>query len=243
MKKKNVYEKRIKARDDAAQIFCWCIVIALNQEEGIGPERLGRACNEMKIFEDKFKNMVQSSGRKVASVEMERLLNGVCDTNIILPSLKYPKTRFEEQIRMAENDGGRIAWLVMACSARSTFGFGKDRLARLKKESLDNYRQYIEWKENDGEEYALEQIRRCASAALRETLYISDTKDDEQVAKRHTPEIDPISTLTISSAVSASMAKKNGVKNVPLLVLSRSEAQRQVEKVLRFIYPQDGKKC
>ena len=243
MKKKNVYEKRIKARDDAAQIFCWCIVIALNQEEGIGPERLGRACNEMKIFEDKFNNMVQSSGRKVASVEMERLLNGVCDTNIILPSLKYPKTRFEEQIRMAENDGGRIAWLVMACSARSTFGFGKDRLARLKKESLDNYRQYIEWKENDGEEYALEQIRRCASAALRETLYISDTKDDEQVAKRHTPEIDPISTLTISSAVSASMAKKNGVKNVPLLVLSRSEAQRQVEKVLRFIYPQDGKKC
>ena len=243
MKKKNVYEKRIKARDDAAQIFCWCIVIALNQEEGIGPERLGRACNEMKIFEDKFKNMVQSSGRKVASVEMERLLNGVCDTNIILPSLKYPKTRFEEQIRMAENDGGRIAWLVMACSARSTFGFGKDRLARLKKESLDNYRQYIEWKENDGEEYALEQIRRCASAALRETLYISDTKDDEQVAKRHTPEIDPISTLTISSAVSASMAKKNGVKNVPRLVLSRSEAQRQVEKVLRFIYPQDGKKC
>ena len=84
MKKKNVYEKRIKARNDAAQIFCWCIVIALNQEEGIGSERLGRACDEMKTFEDKFKNMIQSSGRKAASVEMERLLDGVCDTDIIL---------------------------------------------------------------------------------------------------------------------------------------------------------------
>ena len=30
MKKKNVHEKRIQARNDAAQIFCWCIVIALN---------------------------------------------------------------------------------------------------------------------------------------------------------------------------------------------------------------------
>ena len=243
MKKKNVYEKRIKARNDAAQIFCWCIVIALNQEEGIGAERLWKACDEMKIFEDKFKSMILSSGRKAATVEMEKLLDGVCDTDMVLPSLKYPKTRLEEQIRMAENDGGRIAWLVMACSARSTFGFGKDRLARLKKESLDNYRQYVEWKENNGEEYALEQIRRCASAALRETLYISDTKDDVPITKHHVQERDPISAMTISSAVSANLARKNGVQKVPLLVLSQSEAQKQVSEVLNSLYPQEGKKC
>lgn len=242
MKKKNVYEKRIKAQNDAAQIFCWCIVIALNQEEGIGSERLGRACDEMKTFEDKFKNMIRSSGRKAASVEMERLLDGVCDTDIILPSLKYPKTRFEEQIRMAENDGGRIAWLVMACSARSTFGFGKDRLARLKKESLDNYRQYIEWKESAGETYALEQIRRCASAALRETLYISDTRNDEPPTRAYVRENDPISALNVSSTVSANLARKNGVKNIPILVLSQNEAQKQVKNVLDSIYPQAGEK-
>ena len=243
MKTKSIYEKRIKARNDAAQIFCWCVVIALNQEEGIGSERLERACNEMKAFEDKFKNMVQSSGRKTASTEMEKLLDGVCDTSIILPSLRYPKNRFNEQIRMAENEGGQIAWLVMACAARATFGFGKDRLARLKKESLDNYRQYIEWKESAGETYALEQIRRCASTALRETLYISDTRNDEPPTRVSVRENDPISALAVSSAVSANLARKKGVKNVPLLVLSQDEAQKQVMNVLSSLYPQGGKKC
>lgn len=236
MKKKNVYEKRIKARDDAAQIFCWCIVIALNQEEGIGPERLGRACNEMKAFEDKFKNMISASGRKVAAEEMEKLLNDVCDTSIILPSLRYPKTRLEEQIRMSENEGGRIAWLVMACAVRSTFGFGNERLSRLKKESLDNYRQYVEWRESAGEEYALEQIRRCASAALRETLYVSDAINDERPQKVYVRENNPVTNMLISSAVSAKLAKKNGVKNVPLLVLSQSAAQKQVQDIFSSLY-------
>ena len=50
---------------------------------------------------------------------------------------------------MAQNEGAEIAWLVMAATTHLTFGFGKERLARLKQETLDNYRQYIGWVEQN----------------------------------------------------------------------------------------------
>ena len=38
---------------------------------------------------------------------------------------------------MAQDEGAEIAWLVMAATAHLTFGFGKERLARLKKGAID----------------------------------------------------------------------------------------------------------
>lgn len=152
--KKNIETERIRARDDAAQIFCWCIIIALNQNEGIGAMRLERACREMKTFEDSYRMKIRATGRRKATEAMQDSLEGICDFDVILPRLKFPQNRREEQIRMAENEGARIAWLVMAAAVHSTFGFGKDRLARLKKESLENYSQYFGWENEAGKDYA-----------------------------------------------------------------------------------------
>lgn len=42
-------------RDKAAQIFTWCMVVAMHQEEGIGATRLERACNEMHEFQQRYR--------------------------------------------------------------------------------------------------------------------------------------------------------------------------------------------
>lgn len=41
---KNIRQQRADERDKAAQIFTWCMVVAMHQEEGIGATRLERAC-------------------------------------------------------------------------------------------------------------------------------------------------------------------------------------------------------
>lgn len=40
---KNIRQQRDDERDKAAQIFTWCMVVAMHQEEGIGATRLERA--------------------------------------------------------------------------------------------------------------------------------------------------------------------------------------------------------
>ena len=228
MKQENLDAEGIYARDKAAQVFCWCIVIAMHQEEGIGAQRLEKACGEMKIFEESYKNKIIQSGRKTATEAMREMLDGICDFDIVLPSLRYPKNRREERIRAAENTGARIAWLVMASTARKNFLFGKDRLERLKNESLANYRQYIEWKADAGEDYALEQIRRCVSAALREELSVADCSTDQPPTFSTVGGISSSDMAAIVSTISSNIARRNGVSRVPLLVMSESAAEEKL---------------
>lgn len=77
---------------------------------------------------------------------------------------------------MASNQGAEIAWLVMAATCHETFGYGKDRLARLKQNSMNNYKQYLEWEKED-KDLALDRLRRCVQDALKEDLRVTDTDD------------------------------------------------------------------
>lgn len=85
-------------------------------------------------------------------------------------------TRWSEQLRMASNQGAEIAWLVMAATCHETFGYGRDRLARLKQNSMNNYKQYLEWEKED-KDLALDRLRRCVQDALKEDLRVTDTDD------------------------------------------------------------------
>ena len=51
---KNIRQQRADERDKTAQIFTWCMVVAMHQEEGIGATRLERACNEMHEFQQRY---------------------------------------------------------------------------------------------------------------------------------------------------------------------------------------------
>lgn len=73
-------------------------------------------------------------------------------------------------------EDAEIAWLVMAATCHETFGYGRDRLARLKQNSMNNYKQYLEWEKED-KDLALDRLRRCVQDALKEDLRVTDTDD------------------------------------------------------------------
>ena len=113
-----------------------------------------------------------AGNRKSATDAMREDLKGICDFEVRLPVDRAPRGRREEQLRMASNQGAEIAWLVMA----ETFGYGRDRLARLKQNSMNNYKQYLEWEKED-KDLALDRLRRCVQDALKEDLRVTDIDD------------------------------------------------------------------
>ena len=82
---KEIKQQRMNARDEASQLFCWCIVTAMNQKEGIGAERLRRACNEMQAFQARYKSKIDSGNRRTATEAMRDDLREICDFTVRLP--------------------------------------------------------------------------------------------------------------------------------------------------------------
>lgn len=125
----NIQQEREDQRDRSAQLFMWCIVVSMHQDDGIGASRLLRACNEMDAFEKKYQTAILYGSSKNATDAMRENLKGICDFEVRLPVDRAPRGRREEQLRMASNQGAEIAWLVMAATCHETFGYGRDRLA------------------------------------------------------------------------------------------------------------------
>ena len=165
----NIQQEREDQRDRSAQLFMWCIVVSMHQDDGIGASRLLRACNEMDAFEKKYQTAILYGSSKNATDAMRENLKGICDFEVRLPVDRAPRGRREEQLRMASNQGAEIAWLVMAATCHETFGYGRDRLARLKQNSMNNYKQYLEWEKED-KDLALDRLRRCVQDALKADL-------------------------------------------------------------------------
>lgn len=80
---KEIKQQRMNARDEASQLFCWCIVTAMNQKEGIGAERLRRACNEMQAFQARYKSKIDSGNRRTATEAMRDDLREICDLRYV----------------------------------------------------------------------------------------------------------------------------------------------------------------
>lgn len=214
-KTENFNQERIDARDYAMQVFCWCIVAAMHQNEGIGANLLMKACNEMEEFEAKYATAIRYGGREAATDAMRKDLTGLCDLDIRLPVLKAPR-----------NQGGKIAWLVMAATCRTTFKFGKDRLTRLLNESLANYRQFLEWDAED-HEYAVNKLCRIVEQALHEELKVAD--ESKRTEFLSVSGITPHDYGEIMTAVH--LARKDS--SVPIAVLSQSEIDRRMGKLKR----------
>ncbi len=199
---KNIRQQRADERDKAAQIFTWCMVVAMHQEEGIGATRLERACNEMHEFQQRYRTKILTENRKSATDAMREDLKGICDFEVRLPQTKAPRNRREEQLRMAQNEGAEIAWLVMAATTHLTFGFGKERLAR------------------------------CSEQALQEELKINDMRESkDHILPGGSAEAQRADMLRAMEAVSAKMAAERGITRQPLAVLSQSEISRRMSAI------------
>lgn len=203
-KTENFNQERIDARDYAMQVFCWCIVAAMHQNEGIGANRLMKACNEMEEFEAKYATAIRYGGREAATDAMRKDLTGLCDLDIRLPVLKAPRNRREEQLRMARDQGGKIAWLVMAATCR----------------------QFLEWDAED-HEYAVNKLCRIVEQALQEELKVAD--ESKRTEFLSVSGITPHDYGEIMTAVH--LARKDS--SVPIAVLSQSEIDRRMGKLKR----------
>ena len=164
-----------ETRGATAQITCWCALIALHQEFGVGADRLNRIQDDLEKIQDLYSGKLAESGSKAADKWLCGQINDRGPLDFRVPVLRAPRKRKEQQLRMAGDSAASIAWRMYELAVIRVLGYGKTRLTRLLDESRKNYAQVNGWAKEGGMEYAFSQICKCAKLALREDLEVIDS--------------------------------------------------------------------
>lgn len=174
-------------REGTAEMTRWCIIIALHQSFGIGAARLNKIlARAEKLGQESLDVAMTVNDRGMPSTDRSLALRrswmpeGV-DPDFRVPVLHSPRTRRQEQLRMAGNVAASMVWTLCAEACIEELGFGAVRLNRLKEEALANYRQMNEEGHTDGLDVAMEHLRRCAEDALKEEVTVDDQPDEDRV--------------------------------------------------------------
>lgn len=173
-------------REGTAEMTRWCILIALHQSFGIGAARLNKIlARAEKLGQESLDVAMTVNDRGMPSTDRSLALRrswmpeGV-DPDFRVPVLRSPRTRREEQLRMAGDVAASMVWTLCAEACIEELGFGAVRLNRLKEEALANYRQMNEEGHTDGLDVAMEHLRRCAEDALKEEVTVDDQPDEDR---------------------------------------------------------------
>ena len=174
-------------REGTAEMTRWCILIALHQSFGVGAARLNKIlARAEKLGQESLDVAMTVNERGMPSTDRSLALRrswmpeGV-DPDFRVPVLHSPRTRRQEQLRMAGNVAASMVWTLCAKACMDELGFGAARLNRLKEETLANYRQVNEEGHTDGLDVALEHLRRCAEDALKEEVTVDEQPDEDRV--------------------------------------------------------------
>ena len=148
--KMNLRQELDLTRDGTAEMTRWCIIIALHQCFGVGKDRLNRI--ELRAEELGLESLniaMQANGKGMPSTDQSRAMRdnwmpeGV-EPEFRVPVLRAPRTRREQQLRMAGDVAASMVWTLYAKACMELLGYGAGRLNRLKQEALANYRQVNE---------------------------------------------------------------------------------------------------
>lgn len=164
-----------ETRGATAQITCWCSLIALHQEFGVGADRLNRIQDDLEKIQDVYAGKLAEGGSKAADEWLRGQIGDKGPLEFRVPVLRAPRNRKERQLRMAGDSSASIAWQMYELASIHVLGYGKTRLTRLLDESRKNYAQVNGWAKEGGMEYAFSQICKCAKLALREDLEVIDS--------------------------------------------------------------------
>ena len=174
-------------REGTAEMTRWCILIALHQSFGVGAARLNKIlARAEKLGQESLDVAMTVNERGMPSTDRSLALRcswmpeGV-DPDFRVPVLHSPRTRRQEQLRMAGNVAASMVWTLCAEACIEELGFGAVRLNRLKEEALANYRQVNEEGHADGLDVAMEHLRRCAQDALKEDIMVENQPDEDRV--------------------------------------------------------------
>lgn len=105
--KMNLRQELDLTRDGTAEMTRWCIIIALHQCFGVGKDRLNRI--ELRAEELGLESLniaMQANGKGMPSTDQSRAMRdnwmpeGV-EPEFRVPVLRAPRTRREQQLRMA----------------------------------------------------------------------------------------------------------------------------------------------
>lgn len=174
-------------REGTAEMTRWCILIALHQSFGIGAARLNKIlARAEKLGQESLDVAMTVNDRGMPSTDRSLALRRSwmprnVDPDFRVPVLRSPRTRRQEQLRMAGNVAASMVWTLCAEACIEELGFGAVRLNRLKEEALANYRQMNEEGHTDGLDVAMEHLRRCAEDALKEEVTVDDQPDEDRV--------------------------------------------------------------
>ena len=174
-------------REGTAEMTRWCILIALHQSFGVGAARLNKIlARAEKLGQESLDVAMTVNDRGMPSTDRSLALRRSwmprnVDPDFRVPVLRSPRTRREEQLRMAGDVAASMVWTLCAKACMDELGFGTERLLRLKEEALANYRQVNEEGHADGLDVAMEHLRRCAQAALKEDIMVENQPDEDRV--------------------------------------------------------------
>lgn len=187
--KKTLDEVLDETRTAVSDYTAWCIIIALHQEMGKGSVQLNRMlARENELVNENTRAMVELGTRQADAIREAWLPEGV-PAEFRVPQLRAPKNRREQQILMAGCQAGTIAWQLLAKACMDTLGFGPVRLRRLHGLAWKNYEQ-LNREMREDPDWAMDRLRRCAEAAMREPLRVEDSsgkelyKEDEREAQK-----------------------------------------------------------
>lgn len=103
-------------------------------------------------------------------------------------------------------------------------GFSTERLLRLKEEALANYRQVNEEGHADGLDVAMEHLRRCAQAALKEDIVVENQPDEDR-ARQSERDYEEQKRAFLKRAVMQQLGRKAGKGS--LWVLSEKKLEEK----------------
>lgn len=117
-------------REGTAEMTRWCILIALHQSFGVGAARLNKILARAEALGRESLDVAMTANeRGMPSTDRSLALRcswmpeGV-DPDFRVPVLHSPRTRRQEQLRMAGNVAASMVWTLCAKACMDELGFG-----------------------------------------------------------------------------------------------------------------------
>ncbi len=222
-------------REGTAEMTRWCILIALHQSFGIGAARLNKMLARAEALGQESLDVAMTvNDRGMPSTDRSLALRRSwmpesVDPDFRVPVLRAPRTRREQQLRMAGDVAASMVWTIYARACMELLGYSSKRLNRLREETLTNYRQVNE-EGHESLSWAMERLRRCAEDALKEDITIENVPDEERAKQA-----DRDYQEQKAAFIRRNMAKALGHRAAPAgaNVLAPGEIEKKINTILQ----------
>lgn len=156
-----------------------------------------------------------------------------------VPLNRNTKSRREVELRGAADQSMTLVWCIFALSIRETLGFGQERLNKLHKETVENYRQVNEMSMGGTQydrQYAFEKLAHCAEQATGEKINVVQESDDyDKRVRLWEQQIDDYIKAGVHK-VKTEMKRRDSVNKLAANVLSDAARQQAALKVQKDFF-------